>query len=78
LSVKIRLKRTGTTNCPCWRVVVADSRSPRDSRCIEEIGYYNPKSDPAELVMKQDRVQYWLGVGAQPSVQVKSLIAKMK
>ena len=74
MAVKIRLKRTGNRNNPCWRVVVADSRSPRDGKHIEEVGYYNPTSTPAELSLKNDRIDYWLSVGAQPSEQVASLI----
>ena len=78
MAVRLRLKRTGTTNNPCWRVVVADSRSPRDGRCIEEIGFYDPKADPAECTFKEERVKYWLAQGAQPSVQVKSLLKRAK
>jgi len=78
LGVKLRLKRTGTTNRPCWRIVVADERSPRDGRHIEEIGFYDPKQDPAGLSIKTERAQYWLSVGAQPTVQVKSLLKKAK
>ncbi len=74
LAVKIRLKRTGNRNNACWRVVVADSRSPRDGKHIEEVGYYNPTSEPTELKLKDDRIDYWLSVGAQPSEQVASLI----
>ncbi len=76
MAVKLRLRRTGTTNNACWRVVAADSKSPRDGRCIEELGFYNPKSDPAECKLNEERVKYWLSVGAQPSDQVNSLIKK--
>ncbi|MBU1863504.1 MAG: 30S ribosomal protein S16 [Candidatus Omnitrophica bacterium] len=78
MAVRLRLKRTGTTNKPCWRVIVADSKSPRDGRHIEEVGYYNPTVDPAELRLKEDRIKYWLSVGAQPTNQVKSLLRRMK
>lgn len=74
LAVKLRLKRTGTTNSACWRVVAADSKSPRDGKNIEELGFYNPTKEPAELKMNEERVKYWLSVGAQPSEQVASLI----
>ncbi len=74
MSVKIRLKRTGTRNNACWRVVVADAKSPRDGRHIEEVGHYNPGQEPAELKLKQDRIDYWISVGAEPSEQVASLI----
>jgi small subunit ribosomal protein S16 len=78
LAVKLRLKRTGNKNNLCWRVIAADTRSPRDGRHIEEIGFYNPTQEPEELSLKMDRVDYWLSVGAQPSEQVRSLIKKAK
>lgn len=59
-------------------MIVADSKSPRDGRHIEEVGYYNPTVDPAELRLKEDRIKYWLSVGAQPTNQVKSLLRRMK
>jgi len=77
--VKIRLKRMGSKNRPAYRVVVADSRSPRDGRCIEEIGTYAPMDKAADnFNLKLDRVDYWLGVGAQPSDTVRSFIKKAR
>lgn len=77
--VKIRLKRIGNKNRPVYRVVVADSRSPRDGKCIEEIGTYNPLDKAADnYSLKLDRVDYWLGVGAQPSDTVASFIKKAR
>ncbi len=76
MSVKIRLKRMGMKKKPFYRVVVADIRSPRDGRFIEEIGYYNPMTKPAEISIKNDRAQYWLGVGAQPTDTVRILLKK--
>lgn len=72
--VKIRLKRIGMKKNPFYRVVVADERSPRDGRFIEDIGYYQPTHDPSTIEIKSDRALYWLGVGAQPSDQVKQLL----
>ena len=72
--VKIRLMRVGKTKQPSYRVVVADSRSPRDGRIIEAIGHYHPRQDPSEIVIKSDRAVYWLGKGAQPSNTVKNLM----
>ena len=72
--VKIRLMRVGKTKQPSYRVVVADSRSPRDGRIIESIGHYHPRQDPSEIVIKSDRAVYWLGRGAQPSNTVKNLL----
>ena len=74
MAVKLRLKRTGARNSACWRVVAADTKFPRDGRCIEELGFYNPTKNPAELKLNDERIKYWLGVGAQPSEQVASLI----
>ena len=67
MAVKIRLKRMGAKKSPFYRVVVADSRSPRDGRFVEEIGTYNPLTEPAQIQIKEDRALYWLQVGAQPS-----------
>src|SRR5665809_41699 len=72
--VKIRLMRVGKTKQPSYRVVVADSRSPRDGRIIESIGHYQPRRDPSEIVIDSDRAVYWLGKGAQPSNTVKNLM----
>ena len=76
MSVKIRLKRMGMKKKPFYRVVVADVRSPRDGRFIEEIGYYDPMNKPAEIKVNNDRAQYWLGVGAQPTDTVRILLKK--
>ena len=76
MSVKIRLKRTGTTKKAFWRVVVTDSRNPREGRFIEEIGFYEPGKTPVHVSIKLDRYKYWVGVGAQPSDTVKSLVDK--
>ena len=72
--VKIRLKRVGKRKQPSYRVVVADSRSPRDGRIIEAIGHYHPRQDPSEIVIQNDRAVYWLGKGAQPSDSVRKLL----
>jgi small subunit ribosomal protein S16 len=72
--VKIRLMRVGKTKQPSYRVVVADSRSPRDGRIIEAIGHYQPRREPSEIVIDSDRAVYWLGKGAQPSNTVKNLM----
>lgn len=72
--VKIRLKRMGMKKAPFYRIVVIDSRDARDSRPIEEIGYYNPMTTPVELKITEDRANYWLGVGAQPTQTVKTLL----
>lgn len=66
--VKIRLKRMGANKKPFYRVVVADSRAPRDGKFIEEIGYYNPMTDPADIKIDEEKAQKWLGTGAQPTV----------
>lgn len=75
--VRIRLRRTGAKNQPSYRIVVADSRSPRDGRYIEVIGFYNPLTDPATMHVKEDRALYWLGNGAQPSESVKHIFEKL-
>ncbi|MGC8990170.1 MAG: 30S ribosomal protein S16 [Verrucomicrobiia bacterium] len=76
MAVRIRLKRTGTKSVPAYRVVVADSRFPRDGRFIEEIGSYNPLLKENNFVVKLDRVQYWISKGAKPTETVASLIRK--
>ncbi len=76
--VRIRLRRTGKTKQPSYRVVVADSRAPRDGRFIEIIGHYNPVRQPKVLEIKQDRARYWLSVGAQPSDTVTYLFKKVQ
>ena len=74
--VKIRLKRMGAHKKPFYRVVVADSRAPRDGRFIEEIGVYNPISDPAEIKIDVERAQYWIKNGAQPTDTARALLKK--
>ncbi|WP_129627738.1 30S ribosomal protein S16 [Candidatus Oscillochloris fontis] len=74
--VKIRLRRTGKTKQPSYRLVVADSRSPRDGKFIEIIGHYNPIRTPKVLEINADRARYWLGVGAQPSDTVVNLLKR--
>ena len=74
MAVKIRLKRMGKIRAPYYRIVVADSRTKRDGRVIEEIGKYHPTEDPSIIEVKSDRAQYWLGVGAQPTEQVMALL----
>ncbi|PAB58900.1 30S ribosomal protein S16 [Anaeromicrobium sediminis] len=76
MAVKIRLKRMGAKKKPFYRVVVADSRSPRDGRFIEEIGYYNPVSEPAEVKINDEKAVKWLNNGAQPTDTVKDLFKK--
>jgi small subunit ribosomal protein S16 len=74
VAVKIRLKRLGKIRAPYYRVVVADSRTKRDGRVIEEIGKYHPTEEPSFIEITSDRAQYWLGVGAQPTEQVLALL----
>ncbi len=77
MAVKIRLTRLGSKKRPCYRVIVANSTSPRDGKFIEIIGTYNPmmdKENPQRVILKQERVQYWLSVGAQPTDRVAKLI----
>jgi len=76
VAVKIRLKRMGKIRQPYYRIVVADSRTKRDGRVIEEIGKYHPKQDPSLIEVDSDRAQYWLDVGAQPSEPVMALLRK--
>ena len=73
LAVKIRLRRIGAKKAPFYRVVVADSRSPRDGRFIEEIGYYNPITEPAEIKIDEEKATKWINNGAQPTDVVKRL-----
>jgi small subunit ribosomal protein S16 len=75
--VKIRLRRTGSKGRPHYRVVVTDSRSPRDGRFIEIVGHYNPRTDPVTFKVQEDRVLHWLSVGAQPTDPVKRLLNNM-
>ncbi|HIW61117.1 MAG TPA: 30S ribosomal protein S16 [Candidatus Stackebrandtia excrementipullorum] len=76
MAVKIRLLRMGKIRHPQYRIVVADSRTKRDGRAIEFVGLYHPKEEPSRIEVKSDRVQYWLGVGAQPSEPVKAILTK--
>ena len=73
MAVKIRLRRMGAKKAPFYRVVVADSRSPRDGRFIEEIGYYNPITEPAEIKIDEEKATKWINNGAQPTDVVKRL-----
>ena len=74
--VKIRLRRMGAKKSPYYRIVVADSRSPRDVRCIEEIGTYNPLTDPATITVDLEKAQQWIKNGAQPTDTVRGLLKK--
>ncbi|MBQ4226283.1 MAG: 30S ribosomal protein S16 [Oscillospiraceae bacterium] len=76
MAVKIRLRRIGAKKAPFYRVVVADSRSPRDGRFIEEIGYFDPTKQPAVVKIDVEKAKQWIANGAQPTETVKSLIAK--
>ena len=73
MAVKIRLKRIGKKRAPFYRIVVMDARTKRDGRAIEEIGKYNPKTEPSFIHVESDRAQYWLGVGAQPTDAVVAI-----
>jgi small subunit ribosomal protein S16 len=75
--VKIRLRRVGAKKQPSYRVVVADSRSPRDGRFIETIGFYNPRTEPSAVEIKEDRALYWLSQGAQPTDAVAGLLTRL-
>ena len=74
--VKIRLRRMGAKKAPFYRIVVADSRFPRDGRFIEEIGFYNPTVNPSELTVDVERAQAWIKTGAQPTETVRDLLKK--
>ena len=76
MAVKIRLKRMGAKKAPFYRVFVADSRYPRDGRFIEELGYYNPTTNPADIKIDVEKAQTWVKNGAQPTETVKSLLKK--
>jgi small subunit ribosomal protein S16 len=78
MAVKIRLKRTGTTNEACFRVVAADARSPRDGRNLENLGWYTPNQPGVNFKLKLDRIDHWIGNGAQVSDTVASLIRKSR
>jgi len=76
MATVIRLKRMGAPKKPTHRIVVMDKRSPRDGMPIEIVGHYDPKTDPATIVVKKERVEYWLSVGATPSPAVHTLLKK--
>ena len=76
MAVKIRLRRMGAKKNPFYRVVVADSRFPRDGRFIEEIGYYDPTKNPAEVKIDGEKAKKWIGNGAQPNDTVKAILKK--
>ena len=76
MAVKMRLRRMGAKKAPFYRVVVADERSPRDGKFIDEIGYYNPLRDPAEIKIDSEKATKWLENGAQPTETVKSILKK--
>lgn len=76
MSVKIRLARHGAKKSPFYRIVVADNENPRDGRFLENVGTYNPLKDPAEVTLKSERIEYWLGQGAIPTDTVKGLLKK--
>ena len=74
MSVSMRLTRVGGRKDPVWRVVVADSRSPRDGRSIETVGQYNPQTEPSTIRLNEERIRDWLAKGAQPTPQVRKLL----
>ena len=76
MAVKIRLKRMGAKKAPFYRVVVADSRYPRDGRFVEELGYYNPLTDPVDIKIDVEKAKAWVEKGAQPTETVKTLLKK--
>ncbi len=76
MAVKIRLRRMGAKKAPFYRIVVADSRYPRDGRFIEELGYYNPQEDPAVIKVDTEKAQKWMANGAQPTDTVRALLKK--
>lgn len=76
--VKIRLRRMGAKKAPYYRIIVADSRAPRDGRFIEELGIYDPEKESNKLTVNMERVQYWISNGAQPSDTVRGLLKKVE
>lgn len=74
--IKLRLRRMGAKKRPSYRIVAADSRSPRDGRFIEAVGFYDPLTTPATITLKEDRVKHWLSVGAQPTDTVMGLFVR--
>ena len=77
MAVKIRLKRMGAKKAPFYRIIVADSRSPRDGRFIENLGTYNPLTDPATITVKEEETLDWLSKGAQPTDTVRNILSKV-
>ena len=76
MAVKIRLARHGAKKNPFYRIVIADSESPRDGRFLETVGTYNPVTAPAKVALKGERIKYWIGQGAKPTVTVKNLLKR--
>ncbi|HYR94349.1 MAG TPA: 30S ribosomal protein S16 [Methylomirabilota bacterium] len=76
MAVHIRLRRVGKTKAPTYRVVIADSRAPRNGKFIESIGHYNPRSEPADLVVNADRARHWIKNGARPTATARSLLVR--
>jgi small subunit ribosomal protein S16 len=76
MATRIRLRRLGAKKAPFYRLVVADSRSPRDGRFIEEIGIYDPTKEPSVISVNEERAKYWIGTGAKPSETVKGILIK--
>lgn len=76
MAVKIRLRRMGAKKSPFYRIVVADARAPRDGRCIDEIGYYDPTKEPTVIKVDADKAKDWIGKGAQPTDSVKGILKK--
>ena len=76
MAVKMRLRRMGQKKAPFYRIVVADSRAPRDGRFIEQVGHYNPMTDPAEVVIDAEKATKWIKNGAQPTDTVRALLKK--
>ncbi len=76
MAVKIRLARHGAKKRPFYRIVVADGQYPRDGRFLENVGTYNPMVEPNEITLKKERIEYWIGQGAQPTDTVNSLLKK--
>ncbi len=74
--VKLRLKRIGAKKRPSYRIIATESSSPRDGRFIEQVGFYDPLTEPPTITLKEDRVRHWLSVGAQPSDTVRSLLRR--
>ena len=76
MAVKMRLRRMGAKKAPFYRVIIADERAPRDGKFIDEVGYYNPLTNPAEIKFNVEKTEKWLNDGAQPTETVKSLLKK--